>query len=456
MSCAAGRAGDVPAAVAAAVTAAGLAGARVAVGLSGGVDSVVLLHAMHGLAPSLGLRLSALHVHHGLSPHATQWTDHCVAICASLGIALEVERVTISRRDPRGIEAAARAERYRCYRALDADAVALAHHLDDQAETVLLQLLRGAGLAGLAAMPAVRSLGEGCPRLVRPLLDVPRTAIEAHARAAGLAWIEDESNRDERHARNFIRARVLPLIESRFPACRDTLARSARNAAEGAEIVAHVARADLAACAAGPGIELAALARLDTARQAGALRLWLAERGIEAPNRERLLEGMDQMLRAPADAQPVLDLGTRRLVRHRGRLLLAEAPPAAGTWTVPWPGDAPSVALPDGRVVRFEAVRGRGLRAEALRGREVTLSGRRGGERMRAAAGRPRRTLKNLLQEQGVPAWDRARLVLLHVDGELVHVPGVATDPAFVAGAEDPGIVVTVASPGSSPDGNAG
>ncbi|MBI1394956.1 MAG: tRNA lysidine(34) synthetase TilS [Betaproteobacteria bacterium] len=422
-----------------------LGGTRVAVGLSGGVDSVVLLHLLAELAPAVAIDLSAIHVHHGLSPRADDWTEHCVRLCASLGVPLTVEHVRVARSDRRGVEAAARAARYRCYDALRVDAVALAHHLDDQAETVLLQLLRGAGVSGLAAMPLERSLASGI-RLVRPLIGIRRTAIEAHARVAGLQWVRDESNDDVRYLRNFVRRDLLPLLATRFPGYRETLGRAARNAADARHLADRLADMDLESCAVDDGLSIPSIHRLDLVRQVNVMRAWLARHGVTSPSREALLAGLQQLRDASPDGQPVLEAGCHRVVRHRDRIVIRERSAASLPWQFAWHGEG-IVSLPDGREVHFDAVIGEGLGAAALAGGAVTLSTRQGGERMAVAPDRPRRTLKNLFQEAGMPPWERSRMVLVFVGDRLVHVVGLATDPAFACAPGEPGYRLRVAGP---------
>ncbi|HEX9302596.1 MAG TPA: tRNA lysidine(34) synthetase TilS, partial [Casimicrobiaceae bacterium] len=184
---------------------------RIAVALSGGRDSMVLLDALAEVAPANGVVLGAVHVHHGLSPNAGAWAEFCAAECARRGVPLTVHEVVVERGEGAGPEAAARDARYRVFEAVDADFVALAHHADDQAETLLLQLMRGAGPHGLAAMPALHARRVG-PALLRPFLALPATAIEAHAKARGLAWIDDESNADVALRRNFLRHEIAPRL----------------------------------------------------------------------------------------------------------------------------------------------------------------------------------------------------------------------------------------------------
>src|SRR3990167_4452206 len=198
------------------------------IGLSGGADSVVLLHLLQQLAPRFSWRLSALHVHHGISPNADAWADFCAGLCAQHAIPLHIEHIDIAPLREHGIEAAARKLRHAAFARQACDFVALAHHADDQAETLLLQLLRGAGVKGASAMPLLAGR-EGSPSLLRPLLRCSRREILDYAAAYDLRWIEDESNADDSYPRNFLRRRVLPLLEEKFPACRDTLTRSAQH-----------------------------------------------------------------------------------------------------------------------------------------------------------------------------------------------------------------------------------
>ncbi len=256
--------------VAAVLNAHAVRGRRVAVGLSGGVDSVVLLDVLGRLRKDLRLALSAVHVNHQISAHAQEWEAFAKTLCQARGVALTVRRVRVPR-DGSGVEAAARNLRYEAYGGLEADFVALAHHLDDQVETFLLQLLRGAGAKGLAAMPTFRKAEGGRmkaegretgamretssfvlppsppvshPCILRPLLEVRRDQIEAYAKTRKLEWIEDDSNADSRYDRNFLRNELLPRLEARFPGYRETLSRASRNLADYSELAEELAAPD--------------------------------------------------------------------------------------------------------------------------------------------------------------------------------------------------------------------
>ena len=385
---------------------AGLRGKRLAVGLSGGVDSVVLLHLLRGLAPRHGFRLSAVHVHHGLSPNADDWGRFCRKLCRDWGVPLTVRRVSVQKKG-RGLEAAAREARRAAFAGLPVHAIALAHHLDDQAETVLLNLLRGAGPRGAAAMPAAGRLGD--KQLLRPLLQVPRTQILEYARAHHLGWIEDESNRDTALARNFLRLRVGPLLAQRFPRWKESLARAAR----------HFAAADAGASV--------------------ALREFLAARGLRAPSEAKLVDMLKQL--TSSGARTLIRHDGRQLRVYRGKVEIAPAGAPAPFAATDWQGER-RLALPAlGGELRFGRARGRGIAAALVDGRKLSVRLRRGGERLRPDARRPRRSLKNLFQEAGVPPWRRERLPMLFCGSDLVWVPGLGVDAAWQAGSGAPGIV---------------
>lgn len=288
-------------------------GQRLVAGLSGGVDSIVLLHALSRLD---GLPLSALHVHHGLSPNADRWAEFCAQTCARLRVPFDCVRVAVERGSRDGLEGAARRARHAALAAAEADWIVLAHHRDDQAETLLFNLLRGAGFAGAAAMR------ERSGRLLRPLLAVGRSEIEAYARAQRLDWVEDESNADIRRSRNFLRRNVLPDLRRRFPAAAENLAAAAARFAEGLDLLDALARADLGEMAEDFPLSCATLAELDEARARNALRYLLAKRGVQIPSEARLRELLRQFLSAAQDRHPQARLGDYRLFRRRGAILL--------------------------------------------------------------------------------------------------------------------------------------
>jgi tRNA(Ile)-lysidine synthase len=410
---------------------------RLVAGLSGGVDSVVLLDVLQRVARTLRFRVSALHVNHQLSAHAARWSAFCRDLCRRRGISYESVRVKVRRGD--SLEAAARDARYAVFARQRCDFVVLAHHRDDQVETLLLQLLRGAGVKGLAAMPLLRDEGGG--RILRPLLDVTREEILDYARERKLEWIEDESNQDIYFHRNFIRHEVLPQIARRFPACRATLARAAGHLAEAAQLLDELAAADAAGHLEGGTLSMAAFRHLPPARARNLLRYLLAFHGVPMPNTERLEEALRQARSAKRDARVRIELGDFDLRRFENRLHVV-----AGMKDVPagyahrWRGEK-EVALGDlGGVLTMNRARGAGISLARLRGRPVTIGVRRGGERLQPDCRRPRRSLKNLLQEARIPPWHRGRLPLLLCGDELVWVAGIGVDCRYQAAGAEPGV----------------
>jgi tRNA(Ile)-lysidine synthase len=344
--------------------------------------------------------VSAIHVHHGLSPSADRWAAFCRRLCKRLGVPLTVKKVTVAKRGD-GLEAAARKARYAVFREIRADLIALAHNRDDQAETVLMNLLRGAGPRGARGMLS-KSSSHG-KTFLRPLLDVPREDIVAYAREHALEWIEDESNADESLTRNFIRHRLGPLLEQKYPRWKESLARAAR----------HFAR-----------------------REAGAealLRKFLQGRGLRAPSEAKLVEMLKQL--TSAGHKTLIEHDGARLRVYRGRIL--EDRPGRALKPVLWKGQR-RLALPAlGGELRFRAARGKGFSKDLVL--QVRL--RRGGERLQPDARRPRRTLKNLFQEAGVPPWERDRLPLLVSGEDVVWVPGLGVDVRYRAAKNAPGVL---------------
>ena len=298
---------------------------RLCVGLSGGCDSVVLLHAVR----SLGLTnpLSAVHVHHGLSPNADDWAQFCQVFCARLSVPLTIRHVRVDRGSSSGLEAAARDARYAEFSMVDAELLLLAQHRGDQAETVLFNLLRGSGVIGAAGMPSERRFGA--KRLMRPLLDVSRAEIEAYARENTLSWIEDESNADTIFSRNYLRHEALGILERRFPAAEQNLASAARHFGEAAELLDELAAQDWAAASDGDTLRMAAVRALSLARLKNLLRYRLRKLGWQVPVAARLEEFARQLHTAGPDRHPSLCLPAGNMRVSRGQLFFEPSVPAA-------------------------------------------------------------------------------------------------------------------------------
>lgn len=415
-------------------------------GLSGGMDSVVLLHLLHGLAPRFEWNLSALHVHHGISPNADAWANFCKGLCTHYGIPLHIEHVDIAPlRDAHGIEAAARKLRHAAFAKQDCDFVALAQHADDQAETLLLQLLRGAGVKGAAAMPRLKPASQHMHATLRPLLDISRSTLSEYAQQHSLQWVEDESNADDSYPRNFLRHRLLPLLEQRFPAYRATLVRGAQHFAEAGELLDELAQQDAHGWVPDTPLDISLLRTLSHSRGKNLLRYFLHRCGAPMPQGVQLDDMLRQLCSARQDAVVCVGFGGWQVRRYQDRVYALRAleefdPRLVLSWhgetELEWP--ALNVRL------GFTQTRGQGISLEKLLCAPVSLRLRGGGETLRPHAKAATRSLKNLLQESHVPPWQRERLPLLYCGDELVCVVGVATAAAYQAQENEASVVVSV------------
>ena len=453
--------------------------AIVAVAYSGGLDSTVLLDAAVRVVGAA--RCVALHIHHGLSPNADRWLAHCEASAQTFGVRFYAERVRVRRDSGESVEAAARDARYRALDILcrrhGVAALWLAHHADDQAETVLLQLLRGAGVAGLAAMAPQRVDEQSAVPRVRPLLHLLRAQIERYARVRALRWIEDESNADTRYARNALRHEVLPALATRFPGFRDALARTARHAATAQRLLDDLAHIDLRTIARdeGTGLSRKALTALDDARAMNVLRVWIRTEALRTPSAARLGDMLRQLREARDGHALSVMHGGARLRLYRDKIYWekgASEPTSSGGRHAAPRGRAlqPSAGSPQGALeIGDDFLRGlrsakqterldwagqevwhlpqwRGslvfvptadddtgpdtVPAALLASAPLSARARTGGERMQRAPARAARTLKNLFQELGVPAWERD-VPLIYLGDTLFYVPFVGLNGAF-------------------------
>jgi len=291
------------------------------VGFSGGRDSVALLFALKQLQSEFGYRLGACHVNHGLSPHAMEWQVFCRHFCDDLQVPLEIVAVDVPLSSGEGLEAAARGRRYAVFERMDADWLILGQHRGDQAETLLFNLVRGAGLQGAAAMPESRSVRSGMS-LMRPLLGLARSDIGAYLHNRSLTWVDDESNCDIRFSRNFLRHRVLPELQARFPAAEGNLAAAASRFAEAHALLDELAELDLAGESASFPFPVTGLSRLSEPRGRNLLRFLLTQHGVRIPAETRLREILRQLLQARSDRHPAVIFGDWRIFRKRGAVLL--------------------------------------------------------------------------------------------------------------------------------------
>lgn len=417
------------------------AGSTILLGLSGGVDSVVLLHLLQQLSPRYSWHLSALHVHHGISPQADAWAVFCADLCALYEVSLRIEYVNIAPLRSLGIEAAARKLRHAALAQQQVDFIALAHHLDDQAETLLLQLLRGAGVRGASAMPAITHR-VNAPTLLRPLLNVPRSRLLEYAQQHGLQWVEDESNADDTYPRNFLRHRILPLLEQRFPAYRKTLLRSAQHFAEAAELLDELAQQDAELAIVGNRLDIKKLRVLGDIRGKNLLRYFLAAQGTPIPDSTRLQEMLRQLCNARQDAQVCIDWQGWQMRRYRDHAYTMSALPPPVDFTVMWHGETKILLPPPHGALLFKHAIGQGISLAKLQLGIVKIHSRHGGENIQVDAARPKRDLKNLLQEHGTLPWQRDLLPLLFCDADLVCIPGIAIANTYLAQSNEAGVVV--------------
>jgi tRNA(Ile)-lysidine synthase len=449
-------------------------GSAIAVAFSGGLDSSALLHLAHGYAREHGLALFAFHVHHGISPNADAWADRCLAACAALGIAFDERRVTLAKTKS-GVEAAARKLRYAALgemcRVHGVRLVLTAHHLDDQAETVLLQLLRGSGSAGLSGMDASNSAAEllGNAELVmaRPLLPVTRGALEDYVGANAIDYSDDESNLDPRYARNALRLQVMPALAQAFPGFQERFARSAAHAQSAQRMLTELAAQDLAGCLAGcldgdgdgnpdhQTVDVAKLRTMSIDRVQNLLRYWFGTRGLRMPSTAWLAEMVTQLIEARHDAQVLVTHPDCHIRRHRDRLYLTPKlgdlaglrdPDDKGIFVkyaqkFRWQGEA-GIAFPDygGTLYFDEVAAGQGFDAAWLRQQALQIDFRKGGERLKPAANRPTRSLKYHYQACNVPAWERTRLpiVSLSAGAALLFAAGIGMDCHHLAAGPGP------------------
>ena len=437
-------------------------GRHLALALSGGADSVVLLDILAQLRAGLHFHLSSLYINHQISPNAARWGHFCAELCARHDVPFETVTVDVGRRAGESLEALARAARYRVFSEQPADFVVLAQHLDDQAETLLLQLLRGAGAKGLSAMAelstqdsaydlscasAHRKSEYPCGGLrtgfLRPLLDVPRRTIVDYAVLHGLKWVEDESNADIAFDRNYLRHEVLPLLGKRFPGYRETFSRTSRNLSECALLLDDLARLDHAAAVVDGRLRVEVLRKLSEPRAKNLMRHYLAGAGAPTPSAGRLENMLQQLRGSRDDAQVRICLGNVLVRRYRGdvyieKKILTPQPNLRVTWV-----SQQVIDLPDsgGRLL-FEHVAGQGLSLARLTAEPVTIRLRQGGEHLRPDCRRPNRSLKNLLQEGGVTSWQRQSLPLLFSGETLVFVPGIGAACEYQAKEGEPGLVV--------------
>ncbi len=420
------------------------------VGFSGGLDSTVLLHLLHdylarraGDRPG-GFSLRAVHVHHGVNANADAWQRHCETFCGRRCIPLHVESVEVSGASGKGFEAAAREARYTAISSLQqpAEVLFLGHHLDDQLETLVLNLFRNRGIAGLGGM-ALASRWPSGMRL-RPLLDTPREELLAYARRQALSWVEDESNTDRRYSRNFVRHRLLPVVEEHWPDYRPRLAATIRAVRDSSELLAELADEDLARAVGGDRwgqfLKLGATAGLSPQRLKNLVTHWLHRAGMASPRQRQWPVIFRDLLAREATDGAVLTLGGDSLRRYRQCLYLVRGSNSVQAGERSQVDRQRSSAdLGAAGTLHLDPVEP-GLERTCLDlSRSYEVRFRRGGERVRGTSWAHSKSLKHYLQEQGVPPWWRGKVPLLYSDGQLAAVADMCVCEGFQAPAAVPG-----------------
>jgi len=394
------------------------------VALSGGRDSTVLLDLCADLRAQLPLSFKAVHIHHGLQSIADQWVEHCQNLCRGYDIPLAIHSVNAAASRGQSPEEAARDARYRVFNSLigKGDLLMMAHHQDDQAETVLLQMLRGAGLEGISGMPEMSAIGGGL--LLRPLLQFDAGQLLDYAKFKKLEWIEDPSNQDSRFDRNYLRHRIMPLVKRRWPSASRAISRSSRHAAKGAEHQRQQQVALAKSVAPSGHFDLRLANQLDPQSLRLAIRGWFQDLRLRMPTEQWIEIFIREFLKSGPDRNPVLRLSDgSQLQRYREvayRIPLREMPAPC-----PWPNWRETLELPgaNGTIAMTEP-EGLRLSSSPWDLSTIQIRYRMGGEKIRLSGRDGHHCLKGLFQESGIPTWVRSHIPLLYLDDRLACVGG--------------------------------
>lgn len=408
---------------------------RISVAYSGGLDSSVLLYALVSLRKTFAqfgnTECNAIHVHHGLSVHADAWVEHCEDQSRQWQVPLTVVHVQPSREKP-SLENEARIKRHEALNRFGGDVILMAHHQDDQAETLMLNLLRGAGTLGAAGIP----YQEG--KIVRPFLHLPKAMLKDYAMAQGLKWVEDDSNASLLHRRNVLRHQVLPVIKQHFPAALANLAKATELFGRSQQLLDDLAREDGAEQAPLPLAVLRKLAEKNPQRALNALIYNLRQQGVRLPSRVWIEECYRQLLQAPSDRQVELKAGHLQILRYRDAVHILAETELKGVdsqGSMPWTGSGVAWG---GQTIKVNHTPGQGIRAVMLDS-QCEFRPRRGGERVSLRKGF-HSEVKNLLREAGLPPWLRSRLPLLFHKDELIWIPGIGIAENYRCKPEEDGI----------------
>jgi tRNA(Ile)-lysidine synthase len=413
------------------------------VALSGGVDSVVLLHLLYQLQKRQNFTLKASHVHHGLSKNADKWVKFCEKLCKKLSVPLDVHHIKLPQKKSLGIEGEARQLRYEKLLQSQTDLVVLAHHEDDQAETFLLQLMRGAGVKGLSSMAHF----DDSRRLWRPLLNASRIDIESYAKKHKLKWIEDESNQNIDFDRNFIRSKVLPILKNKFNHIIKVISRSSSHLAEAQHLLDDLAKIDLKSYLKSNKykhkLNVKTLDKLSNGRAKNVLRYWLEINAQLMPSKDLLDELLRQVLTAKKDATIKIQISKNyEIRRYKDQIYIVRKDlKDQKNYEIIWKGES-EILLPNGTQLNFKKLKGRGINFKLLNDQKLIIRNRQGGEFFKPDPKRPTKKIKQLLQESDLPPWERESLPLIFIGDELASVPNFGIDIKFQAKPKDVGLNV--------------
>ncbi len=403
---------------------------RIYVAYSGGIDSHVLLH-LCATDPHLKTKSTAVYVNHGLQAEADDWEKHCRSVCEALRVKFLPIRVNATAAPGESPEEAARNARYAALKPLlqENDVLLLAHHADDQLETVLLQLFRGGGLPGLSGMPERKVFGNGL--MLRPLLGVAKQEIDAYAESHRLKWIADASNLENRYDRNFLRNTVLPLVKKRWPALDITVSRAAQHCAEAQGIVNLFAE-NLFQTVVKPDGRLIVdvLKTYPFSQQQLIIRQWFRHLDLKMPSQRAVQQILLEIVQAKAGANPCLITQGREIRRYQNALYCITPERLTNTNVLIWPKNERTIKLAENLTYRIE-LSTRGIPEALWQNSEVTVGWRKGGERIRLPGRDGSHSLKNLFQEAGIPPWQRSQVPLIFLDGQLAAVGEYWVDGAF-------------------------
>lgn len=411
---------------------------------SGGIDSHVLLHVLAKHQHQFSdIKFSAVHINHALNPQADQWAEHCRKVCDELQISyidIDVDATPLAGESP---EAKAREARYQAIIRLirEGDCLLTAHHQDDQVETLLLQLMRGSGPKGLAAMPQWANFGAG--NLARPFLDVRREDLHAYAIANKLKWIIDESNLDTKFDRNFIRHEIVPKLAQRWPSLAQTISRSARYCAEAVELLEDAAERYLLEINPDqlPYLSVRKLVQLTKAQQRNVIRHWINQHHMNTPSSTQLEQVIEQMLSAAPDSMPKVSWEGCEVRRYRDQLyVLPSLQPLNVEQVIPWNIVNPVFIEGIGELSAISSV-GAGVAKKYVSPDRVSIQFRQGGETIQPVGRTQHHALKKLFQEQGIPPWIRERVPLIYINDQLAAVGEMFISQQFQAAEGEDGYI---------------